>query len=141
MTLDKEYFIKALENENNESIINLSMSEIKCQKNNILQKLQLSRDELKNLTKKLKNYRYIDNVQDLNYGNYIRWINLKNISNLNLTNGGFICDIYINDGITVLCRNNFNKIFQLNYDNCLIFQKITNQENIILSVLNEINKK
>jgi hypothetical protein len=130
MYLDENDFKKALENENNESIINLTISEIKSEKNDILQKLQLGKEDLKDNLKKLKEYRYINNINDLNYGCYIRWINLKNIENLKLTNGGFICDIKINEGIEILCRNNFNKLFQLRFDENLIFQKLTEQEKI-----------
>jgi len=138
MYLDENDLKKALENENNESIINLTISEIKSEKNNILQKLQLGKEDLKDNLKKLKEYRYINNINDLNYGCYIRWINLKNIENLKLTNGGFICDIKINEGIEILCRNNFNKLFQLRFDENLIFQKLTEQEKIILNVINNL---
>ena len=138
MYLDENDLKKALENENNESIINLTISEIKSEKNEILQKLQLGKEDLKDNLKKLKEYRYINNINDLNYGCYIRWINLKNIENLKLTNGGFICDIKINEGIEILCRNNFNKLFQLRFDENLIFQKLTEQEKIILNVINNL---
>ena len=138
MYLDKNDLNKALENENNESIINLTISEIKSEKNDILQKLQFGKEDLKKNLKKLKEYRYINNINDLNYGYYIRWINLKNVENLKLTNGGFICDIKINDGIEILCRNNFNKLFQLRFDENLIFQKLTEQEKIILNVINNL---
>ena len=138
MYLDENDLKKALENENNESIINLTISGIKSEKNDILQKLQLGKEDLKDNLKKLKEYRYINNINDLNYGCYIRWINLKNIENLKLTNGGFICDIKINEGIEILCRNNFNKLFQLRFDENLIFQKLTEQEKIILNVINNL---
>ena len=139
MYLDENDLYKALDNENNESIINLTISEIKSEKNNILQKLQFSKEDLKKNLKKLKEYRYINNINDLNYGCYIRWINLNNINNLKLTNGGFICDIKINEGIEILCRNNFNNLFQLKFDENLIFQKLTQQEKIILNVINNLN--
>ena len=53
-----ELLLQALENENNNSIIQLDSSKIKTIKNNILQKLQLSGKQLKHLHKKLKYYRY-----------------------------------------------------------------------------------
>jgi len=138
MYLDENELKKALENENNESIINLTISEIKSEKNDILQKLQLGKEDLRENLRKLKEYRYINNINDLNYGYYIRWINLKNVKDLKLRNGGFICDIKINEGIEILCRNNFNKLFQLRFDENLIFQKITEQEKIILNVINNL---
>ena len=140
MPFDKEYLKKALENENNESIIELSIQEIKSQKNDILQKLNLSRENLLGNLKKLKEYRYVNNINDLNYGSFIRWINLTKYDNLILTNGGIVCDIKINNGIEILCRNNYNRFFQIKFDENLIFQKLTNQEKIILQVLKEIKK-
>lgn len=140
MPIDTEYLIKALENENNESIVNYTNSEIKKQKNDILQKLQLPRNILREFNSKLKEYRYINNINDLNYGCYIRSINLIDPDNIKLTNGGFICDIKINNGIEILCRNTFNKFFQLNFDENLIFQKLTLQEQIILKALKIIDQ-
>jgi hypothetical protein len=139
MVFDKEFLKKALENENNESIINLSIQEIKSKKNDILQKLNLTREEHKENLTKLKEYRYIDNINDLNYGSFIRCINLKKINNVCLNNGGFVCDIKINNGIEILCRNNYNKFFQIKFDENLIFQKLTEQEKIILNVLKDLN--
>jgi hypothetical protein len=139
MSFDKELLKKALENENNESITNLSISEIKSQKNDILQKLNLDKSDLKENLKKLKEYRYINNINDINYGCFIRYINLKKINNLNLNNGGVVCDIKINNGIEILCRNNINRFFQIKFDENLIFQKLTEQEKIILNVLKNLD--
>tara|TARA_B100001093_G_C26813327_1_gene1008522 strand:+ start:1368 stop:1790 length:423 start_codon:yes stop_codon:yes gene_type:complete len=140
MPFDKEYLKKALDNENNESIMELSIQDIKSQKNDILQKLNLSREILRENLKKLKEYRYVNNINDLNYGSFIRWINLTKYDNLILTNGGIVCDIKINNGIEILCRNNYNRFFQIKFDENLIFQKLNNQEKIILQVLKEIKK-
>ena len=76
--LDIDSLISALDNEENESIVKLNSKLIKEDKNNILQKLQLERESIKQLHKKLKHYRYVDEIPDLHYGSYIRWIPLKN---------------------------------------------------------------
>tara|TARA_B110000027_G_scaffold21390_1_gene22776 strand:+ start:1787 stop:2206 length:420 start_codon:yes stop_codon:yes gene_type:complete len=138
MSFDEDLLKKALENENNESIVNLTISKIKSQKNDILQKLNLSTENLKDNLKKLKEYRYINNINDLNYGSFIRCINLKKVDNIKLTNGGYVCDIKVNNGIELLCRNNYNNFFQIRFDENLIFQKLTDQEKIILNVLKNL---
>ena len=126
----------ALENNENSSIIDLDSSKIKEIKNNILQKLQLNRSTLKSFHKKLKNYRYCSDLSDLKVGNYIRWISLKNPENLNLTNGAFFVDyIFNNDMMKIICRNSRGRIFQIKFDEVIIFQKLNDQENVILSVL------
>ena len=131
-----EKVIKTLDNEKNESIIQLTNAKIKEQKNNILQQLQLERSDLKTLHNKLKEYRYVDEISELQFGYYIRWIPLKDPDNIKLTNGGHICDIKIlNGGIHIVCRNNYNRFMQINLDESVVFQKLTQQEKIILKTL------
>ena len=133
--------LAALDNENNTSISQLNNRKIKDIKNNILQQLQLGRENLKEFHRKLRNYRYVDEMHDINYGSYIRWISLKNPENVKLTNGGLICDIVIHDeGVHIKCKNNMNRIFQIKLDENLIFQKLTDQEQVILSVLDYLDK-
>lgn len=133
--------MSALENESNGSIMDLTNGKIKEHKNNILQKLQFTREKLKETHKKLKQYRYVRDMNDLEYGYYIRWISLKNPEKINLTNGGHICSIeIIKNQIQIKCRNNLNRIFQIKFDECIIFQKLTDQEKIILGILEHLNK-
>ena len=109
---------------------------IKSIKNDMLQKLQLPKETLKTYHKKLKDYRYVGELHEIRYGAYIRWINLKNIDNIRLTNGGIICDIQVtNTGLWIKCKNNMNRFFQLKLDECLIFQKLSDQERILLKAL------
>ena len=133
--------MNALENESNGSIMDLTNGKIKEHKNNILQKLQFTREKLKETHKKLKQYRYVRDMNDLEYGYYIRWIPLKNPEKINLTNGGHICSIeIIKNQIQIKCRNNLNRIFQIKFDECIIFQKLTDQEKILLGILDHLNK-
>ena len=133
--------LNKLDNDTDSNIINLTSSKIKDIKNNMLQKLQLSRENLKVLHKKLKDYRYCTDLSDLQSGNYIRWIPLKDPDNLKLTNGAYLCDVKLyEDGIQVCCKNNFKKIFQFKFDEAMIFQKLNPQEKVILSVLDYLDK-
>ena len=50
--------LDALENETNASIMELTTVKIKKQKNDMLQRLQLKKEKLKQFHKKLKKYRY-----------------------------------------------------------------------------------
>ena len=130
---------KALDNENNTSIMKLTHSQIMAEKNDVLQKLQLSSQALKDIHKKLKSYRYVEDVADINYGSYVRWIKLTNPESVKLSNGGILIDIKITDsGLQLLCKNNMNRVMQIKLDECLVFQKLTEQEKIILSVLNHL---
>lgn len=134
--LNIENLLKALDNDENESLIDLTTRKIKSMKNDMLQKLQLPKEKLKEYHKKLKDYRYVGELHEIRYGAYIRWFNLKNIDHLKLTNGGIICDIQVTDtGLWIKCKNNMNRFFQLKLDECLIFQKLSDQEKIILKAL------
>ena len=133
--------LSALGNESNEAIVNLSTSKIKSLKNDMLQRLGLSGKELKEMHKKLKFYRYCSDMSDINYGCYIRWIPLKNPEKIKLTNGGIIIDVdIINDCFQIKVKNNMNRFFQIKFDECYIFQKLTNQESVILGVLDYLEK-
>ena len=121
----------SLNNDNNESINNLTSELIKERKETILNELPITKKELSNLTKKLKGYRYVEELQELHIGCYIRWIKLKNLEDeIKLTNGALLCDIKIEDNILLVCKNNMNRIFNVNMSENLIFQKLTDQEKI-----------
>ena len=139
--LNVNKLLGALENETNSSIMNMTSAKIKDIKNNMLQRLQLDRTTLKTFHKKLKDYRYCSDMNDLQYGFYIRWISLKNPDNLKLTTGGIIVDIdIISDCVQIRIKNNMNRIFQIKLDESMIFQKITPQEYVILWVLEYIKE-
>ena len=130
----------ALDNEKNENIMNLDNKKIEYIKNDILQQLNLPEVELKQIKRKLNGYRYIDELTDINYGSYIRWIKLLDPTKIKLSNGGIICDIQVHEnGIHIVCKNYINKFMQIRLSENLVFQKMTDQENILLSVMDHLN--
>jgi len=136
-----EFLNYSLNNDNNESISNLTSETIKERKETILNELPITKKELGNLTKKLKGYRYVEELQELHIGCYIRWIKLKNVEDeIKLTNGALLCDIKIEDNILLVCKNNMNRIFNVNMSENLIFQKLTDQEKIILYAIDCLGK-
>ena len=146
-----EDILHSLDNDRNLSISKLTYDKINNMKYNMLQRLGMNDDELESMLLKLGDYRYVEELQDIQHGAFIRYIPLtsKNGRNQNqndnsdiiLKNGGFVCDIKIlGSGVQLLCRNHFRKIFQLKLDEVLIFQKLSNQEEIILSVFDYLAK-
>jgi len=132
---DVELLMKSLEREENDCLMNLDTAKIQQINNDMLQKLRLPREKLKKMNKTLKQYRFIDEIPDIKYGAYVRWINL-NTSEFKLTNGGIICDIKIvKDDVMIVCRNTMGRFFQFKLNECLAFQKITDQEKVLLSAL------
>ena len=135
-TLDISSLLKALDNDNNENIMDLDLDKIQKMKHNILSELELTEDKYSSIMNSLREYKYIDEIPDLDYGHYIRWISLKNPANIKLTNGGILCDIKVNEQVSLLCKNKLNRFFQIKLDECLVFQKLSEQEKIILNVIN-----
>ena len=138
--MDINKLLTALENDNNESVIQLNYEKIASDKNTILQQLHLPKELLKTLSKQLKAYRYVDNLDDLRYGSYIRWISLKsknkNKDDVRLTNGGLLCHLkQVEDDIHLFCKNSRGMLFQLKMTENIIFQKLNQQEQVILSAL------
>lgn len=123
------------------NLLFMSSGKIKELKNNILQKLYLTYEELLHYHKVLKQYRYVDEIDEIKIGGYIRWFNLTKQDNIKLTNGGIILDITKgNDDILIICKNNRNRIFSLNLNKCIIFQKISSQEQILIKIVDYIQK-
>jgi hypothetical protein len=139
--MDEELLKKALDNDKNELILNLDSGKVTKTKNEVLEQLHFKKGELKIIQKKLKDYRFIDEMNELHFGNYIRWITIKNPENIRLTNGGIVCDMKaLNDDISITCKNNMNRFFQLKMSENLIFQKITDQERVLLKVMDFLKK-
>lgn len=140
--MDDDVLDKALNNEKNNSIIKLNTSKINKIKNEILNELNITEKYKRVLLDKLKNYRHVDEMPDIEFGNYIRWIPIREgTTEIKLTNGGLIIGIEIfGDGIHIKCKNNMNRIFQIRLDQCLVFQKLTEQEEILLKVLDYLER-
>ena len=134
--MDIHNLLHALNNDNNEAIVDLDFATIAKHKNDILQQLNLPREDLMSLQKKLKPYRCINTLEDLRYGSYVRWISLKNPEIIKLTNGGIVCDIKaVNNDIHVKCKNKMNMLFQIKLSEVILFQKLSDQEQVILKAL------
>ena len=140
--MDTNKLLNALDNDTNESIMNLSTQKIMELTLKIIKELHLPRETSLNYLKKLKGYRYIDELSDLKHGSFIRWIPITNPEYLPLHNCAMICEIKImDDGVLIACKNFMHRHYTFKMDECLIFQKLTNQELIILSALDHLENK
>lgn len=166
--IDMDELKKAIENDNIASIVNTSHQQIKREKNDILQKLQIKGDALRIMHARLIGYKYAETERDIRVGEYVRWISLKNPDKLTLTNGAHVCNIYQhqyknnNDNndddsgsnssnsdeedeedksVCIRCKTiRFGTVrfFNLNLSENIIFQKLTSQEWIILDALQHL---
>ena len=131
----------AIENIKNDSIINTNLNKINNIKNNIFKELNFSKEKSKDYAKRLKNYRFVDEINDLNCGDFVRWIDLSDATQLNLTRGAFICDVEINtDGVHIKLKTFNNRYIQLRMDEIFLFQKLNDSELVVLSALKYLEK-
>ena len=141
--MDVNKLLKALDDESNETLMNFTTDKIKEMNLNIIKELQLPRKDTLEIMNKLKEYKYVDEMNELKYGAYIRWIPIEDPTNIHLTKGALFCEMKItDDGIFCVCKNYgySQRHFQLSMDKNLIFQRLTEQELVLLSALDHLSK-
>lgn len=141
--MDVNKLLKALDDDSNETLLNFTTKTIREMTLKILKELELPKQETINIFSKLKDYKYVDEMNDLKYGKFIRWIPIEDPTNIYLTKGALFCEMKItDDGVFCVCKN-FGfppRHFQISMDKNLIFQKLTEQELVLLSALDHLSK-
>ena len=128
---------RAVDNPDNEKIKNSTFQELKREKNEILQQLPVSGEMVKYFHEKLEQYRFCSDTEDIRPGNYIRWIPLdKDPIDLDKRTVRVINVIETKDeNIYVKCTINNHYYLNIDFSKCLIFQKLSEQEELILNVI------
>lgn len=79
---------------------------------------------------KLKTYKIVDELPQYRLGRHIRWIN----SEVVLTNGGILVDVFLTEeGVRLRSKNNMNRFITIAPDECVVFQKISYDEAVMLA--------
>ena len=141
--MDTAKLLKALDDDTNVSLMNFTTKKLREMILKILKELELPRNETIELMKKLKDYKYVDEMKDLKYGTYLRWIPIDDPENIHLKQGALFCEMKVKeDGVYIICKNyGYNrKHFQIKLDENLIFQKLTEQELVLLTALDHLSK-
>lgn len=141
--MNVQKLLEALDDESNETLLNFTTEKIREMTLNILRELHLPKKETIDMYNKLKEYKYVDELNDLKYGTYVRWIPIDDPDNIHLTKGALFCEMKItDDGVFCVCKNfGYSKRhFQISMDKNLIFQKLTEQEQVLLSALDHLSK-
>ena len=140
-TLDMVALEKALENDDNSIVSNLNTRKIHAEKMRQLHQLKFDQELIDYYAKKLRDYRYVDDLPGISHGAYIRWIDLKSPDRLCLARGAIICDIKIGQkGVSLLCKTHPNPaMFHVIMDEVIIFQRLSQQERIILAAMDYLD--
>jgi hypothetical protein len=92
----------------------------------------------------LTNYILVENVDHLRAGAFLRWITLTQHSeeeeDLYLNRGATLCEIKSSaSGIHLILKTFTGRRFQIDFGECIVFQKLTSQQRVILNALDHIN--
>ena len=132
--MDMKKVHEAFGNEKNEDIINTSFQNIETDKNNIITQLPMTEEEQVDLYVKLENYRYCADVENIKVGRELMWIPLQDVDEIKTKNGrcAKVYDTSDDTNIIYIIRG---KMYTIIFSKNLIFQKITEEENIILRMV------
>ena len=140
--MDKELLLKAIENDKNLDIMSLTTVKINALKKKVIDLLPIEEETRKDYLSILKDYRFVDELDEFINGRFIRWVKLSNESNFKLERGAAFVEYKITKDDTKIIYKNFYtpKHFQLNFDDCIFFQKLSDQELIILKALDHMER-
>jgi hypothetical protein len=140
-TLDINKLLESIDDIKNDYLDNKTMANINEEIYNIINDLGLETDRIENLCNKLIGYRYVDTINELHKGKHIRWIRIAD-NNLvrqipteliKLTAGGILTNVkFLDNGTHIMCMGPGNRFIQYKFDECLTFQKLTVEEQLIL---------
>jgi hypothetical protein len=90
--------------------------------------LDISEENKRDICQRLIGYRWVDRLCDLRSGRLVRWVKKGK-----LTNGGLLMNVKIeNTGVILLCKNNVGRFFSIKWDDSVVFQKLTMEEQLVL---------
>jgi hypothetical protein len=153
-TIDIENLLESIEHEKNDFLENKTMKDIANIMMEKIVEIITDKDETENFYKKLFGYRLVDEIFELHKVKHVRWIRLPNgqcnnnirlpngqcNNNIRLTNGGIVVDIkFLDTGVQVLCLNSRKQFIQYKFDECITFQKLSTEEQLILMAYEHVN--
>ena len=113
-----------------------SIVEINKLKNTILQELRLSIEDTKRYKSQLREYIFVNDLDDLKPGTFLRCIKMED-SNYTLSTPCIFCDVKMTDlGTLLLCRQLWNSkiFFHLNMEKTVLFRKLKTDEKLFLAL-------
>jgi len=129
-TIDVDAILNKIENDGGSYLENKTLADNSKEIMDVLKSIDIPDYLSMNYCIRLAGYRVVDKICDLRNGRMMRWIKKANKA---LTNGGILMNIKIeNNGVHLLCRNSASRFFNIKFDDCLVFQKLTMEEQIIL---------
>lgn len=102
----------------------------------------LNENEIKNIqhyAQKLLSYRYIDDLNELHNGKYIRWIRKNDHK---LANGNILVNVdFTKNGTQLLLKSPTNRFTRIKWDDCIVFQILSPDEQLLLTTNQYIQRE
>jgi hypothetical protein len=146
--IDVKNLLNSVENKKNDYLEKKTMTSVTNDVYNALCELnsfsnakfiQEQQEKIEEISKKLIEYRYVDEIRELHKGKHVRWIK-KNSDKL--TSGGIVMNIkFLDNGTHVLCKSMQNRFIEYKFDDCITFQKMTTEEQLILMAYEHLEKE
>jgi hypothetical protein len=135
-TLDIENIIKSVNNVDVDYLGDRTLKDIAKEIYEAIQEFDLPKQTISAYCGKLVEYRLVDAIYQLHKGKHVRWIRIANShasASYQLTNGGIVVDIrFLDNGTHIICKNK-NRFIQYKFDDCITFQKLSQDEQLLLS--------
>jgi uncharacterized membrane-anchored protein YjiN (DUF445 family) len=124
-----------IEQDQNHIVLNLSQTKITEDIIHSLKSINLTQEQIENYCVRLIDYQYMDEIHELVLGKYIRWIRRADKTH-KMSIGGIITDIMIEDSGVYLKIKIINLLYscKLKYDEFLIYQKLSNDDKLRLTI-------
>jgi len=136
-TIDIDNLLSKIETDKHDYLENKTTASITDEIYTLLSEQVPPIENKKEICKRLVGYRYVDEINELHKGKHIRWIRSGTGK---LTNGGIVMDIkFLDNGTHVMCKNAINRFVQYKFDECITFQKLSMEEQLIMMAYEHIN--
>lgn len=149
--MELEFLKQSLDNEQNNAIYDETNASILAKKKKVLGQFDLSRKKQITLMSQLKNYRYVEDLNDLRTGAFLRWVYIGDADNDNelfdddnedfhLNKGAIFCETKIEaEGLYIVFKTFQGRYFQFPMSgDYLFFQKLSAQEQTILNTIDAV---
>jgi hypothetical protein len=135
-SINVDELLNSLDTNDNDKMFDKTKQSIEQTKQTILEDLGLEEEERITIQQKLKNYMYIDDLSELNYGAYIRWYSLIPDFPKYLRLGGFLTDIdFMPKGVLIRVLTMNKKYISFYFDKNIIFQKLSDSNMLLLELM------
>ena len=135
--IDMDELLRATENDKNDYLNDKTLDDILEENIQAIKRLKLQKNETIELSNKLVGYRYVENVFDIHKGKHIRWVR----TGRPITNGAIVADVkFLDNGTHIVCTTAMGRVFQIKFNECTVFQKLSVGEQLILMAYEHVRK-